>query len=490
MKSQLKQLLSESAIYGLSSILPKLIGLVLIPFYTKVLIPADYGTMNLINAFLSLVLVFSLFSMDNSATRWFYDSEVEEEQKKIISSWFWFHLSVTIVLSLLLFLFADLIMGKFLRIEDQSLYYIAVAGFFMKSMPAVTVNWFRMLRMPKQTVAYSLFHSLLEIGLTVYFVLSLKLGVYGIFLGALIGSTVKTLVGLFLMRKWIIPKLFRSSLIRHMFVFALPMIPTSIALWLYNTSSSFFIDYFHGKTDLGLFQIGLSLAGGIVILIYAFKMAFPPFAFSIYKQKHAKQLFSYVLHLYSFVCILSALLIALFSKEILILFTVEAYYGAFVVAGILVFYNILYGYGTIVGLGSQIVKNNKPHASSIFLGSGITLALYFLLVPRFGKEGAAASMLLGSLIIPIYLYIKSQKSWPIPYKPQVTIYMFLYALALFVWSINLSEMETLWFVGIRFAMLISFVLVALILFRVFDLEFYNKLLSFVKKGKLNSIFKS
>lgn len=479
MKNQLKQLFSESAIYGLSSIVPKFLGVALIPFYTSVLTPEDYGLMNLINAFFLLALMIALFSLDNSSARWYYESSEESDKKKTIASWFWFQLFFTLFLALLFYLFTNFICEYLFKIEDTFIYYIANLNFLVGVLPQISINWFRMRRKPKETVVYTLSLSFLTIALTVYLVLFADLGVLGIFLAMLIANSIMSLISLFLLRGWLSAKYFNKVRLVEMLKFSLPLVPTALAFWMLNSSASFIIESYQGKAELGLFQTGITLSSGIVVLVFAFKMAFPPFAFSIYKNDNAKQIFSYVLTFYSFICLFFALTFALFSKELLILFTQEAYYPAYVVAGILFFYNIIYGYQFVVGLGNSIVKDNKPTAIAVFLGAAITVLLFFVLVPQFGKEGAAYSMLIGYIVITIYVFFSAQKRWFIPFKPLISLGLFVIAFALFFTGITVTIENTFQSIFFRIGLIVIYLMVAIVFTRVFDHGLFMKIRDFM-----------
>jgi len=96
MKKLIKQLAGESIVYGLSGIINKFISVFLVPLYTRILLPSDYGVLNLVNTTFYFVAIFVVFALDNSAARWFYDSDNTEERKKPIATWFWVQLIISV----------------------------------------------------------------------------------------------------------------------------------------------------------------------------------------------------------------------------------------------------------------------------------------------------------------------------------------------------------------------------------------------------------
>jgi O-antigen/teichoic acid export membrane protein len=127
-------------------------------------------------------------------------------------------------------------------------------------------------------------------------------------------------------------------------------------------------------------------------------------------------------------CLLSVLL-SLFSREILGVVTTNAYLGADRVIYILSFNYVLIGLNYIAVLGSTIMKSIKPYGIAILAAGILAILLNFLLVPRYGKEGAAMATLLSQLFVPVFVFYRSQKDYPIPYRFGTGALIFIFALA-------------------------------------------------------------
>ena len=211
-------------IYGLSSILSKLISVFLIPLYTQVLTPEDYGKYNLIAITFSLITMLSVFSLNSAASRWFYDQEDEVEQKKVFASWFWFQQVLTLFFFIALIVLSNTLDQKFYEVGDYT-FAIATCSFLFGVIPLIIVNWFRIRRKPKQALAYSLGSSMLTTGLTVLFVLHYHMGIKGIFLALGVANFCMTLVGLILMRSWHSLIYFEKYCLLSMLKYAAPLVP-------------------------------------------------------------------------------------------------------------------------------------------------------------------------------------------------------------------------------------------------------------------------
>ncbi|MBK6991974.1 MAG: hypothetical protein IPH34_09135 [Chitinophagaceae bacterium] len=86
MRSQLKGLLSDSVIYGLSGIISSFISIFLIPLYTNVFEPSDYGIISILTTTSVVLNILLIFSLDNSAAVWFWDKPDILERKKLLTA--------------------------------------------------------------------------------------------------------------------------------------------------------------------------------------------------------------------------------------------------------------------------------------------------------------------------------------------------------------------------------------------------------------------
>jgi O-antigen/teichoic acid export membrane protein len=107
MLKYLKRLASDSIIYGLSGVIISLINLFLVPVYTRIFQPSDYGTLNLINVTFFLLNIFVTLGLDNSVALWYWDKNQLEEQKTTFSSWAWFMYAFSIIVSLPILIFPE-----------------------------------------------------------------------------------------------------------------------------------------------------------------------------------------------------------------------------------------------------------------------------------------------------------------------------------------------------------------------------------------------
>ncbi|PPK99542.1 lipopolysaccharide biosynthesis protein [Parapedobacter indicus] len=428
--SRIKSLAKDSIIYGLSSVIARLITVFLVPIYTRIFSPEDYGTLNIINTTFMLIGVLAVFALDSATARWFYDTSDESEKKATFSSWFWFQFTVSVLFALLLIAMTPFFAKYLLKLPLETswnLWILPSVTLVANILPTMIVSWHRLHRKPIATVIFSLSQSLFTILLTLVFVLVLKWRLVGVYGALLVSATIFSFIALYQMKSWINPTLFRMKKLKEMLNFSLPLIPSAIAFWLLNASNSYFLLYFKDKSEVGLFSIGVALASGVKIFTGAFQQAWGPFAFSIINEPDAKSTYANVFYVFGMLGGMLILSVFLFSPELLKVLTSPRYYSAAWTASILSVNVILIAFTYIASIGTNIMKDNKPYAVGVTFAAVLTIIYNILLTPRFGKEGSALATLLGQLILPMYVFYKAQKMFYIPYNFKKVISIILTA---------------------------------------------------------------
>lgn len=462
MFKQLKQLGSDSLIYGLSGIVTRMIGIFLIPIYTRLFVPEDYGIINLINATFVLLGLLVVCALDNSAHRWFYDSKETEDHKKTFGTWIWFQFILSVIVAMIVIVISPYLVTTFFKEKGKAIYFILPAITLVTNiLPAVINNWYRVHRRPVATIIFSVSQTIVTIGLSVLFVIVLRWHIAGVFAALAISSAIFSIVALQQMYAWISIKYFNKERLKQMLKYAFPFIPAAIAYWLLNSTDSYFLAYFKDKAEVGLFGIGASIASGIALFTGAFQQAWGPFAFSILNDANAKQVYANVFLLFGYVMGYLAAMLMLFAPEVLMLITPPEYHDAAWVAGILGYNLVLMGFTYIAGIGISIVKITAPYGIAMFFATVLTVILDIILIPKFGKEGSAIATVAAQLMVPSYLFYKGQKVYPIPYK-YAEVLIVMASLALVVVIVRFINFDGLALqIAVKF--IISLVLLAFVI---------------------------
>ncbi len=413
----LKRLLGESAVYGMAGAIQKSIGLFLIPIYTRCFTPEEYGVLALLSAFSVLFDIFIVLGLDNSAARWFYDTEEVEDRRITIASWFWCQLAVGLLtaagLLLAAPLIAPLLLGEGGDVRLMSLVILLVPlGTFLK----VTGNTLRYQRAAWKAATFSVVSALSTVGLVILMVVGLDLGMIGVYAGQIAALCLVAVVGALLLRPWIAPRHASRERLRQMLSFGLPLVPAGIASWVRLSSDRLILQSSWSEAEVGLFALAFQLAAVVGLCTSAFDMAYGPFAYSIHQQPHARDLYARVLTLFAFGGAWLCVVVSLFDDLIIALLATEAYASAASGVPMLCFSHLFYGMVGIASIGPGIVKKSGPVATSIFIAAAVSLGMNFALIPSLGRDAAALSNMCSSLAAAAWLFWQGQRLYPIPYR--------------------------------------------------------------------------
>lgn len=413
----MRQLASESVIYGFAGVLNRFVSIFFVPIYTRVFNPEDYGLISLMTSGLTLASVFVVLALDNSAHRWFWDTEFEEDRKKTIASWAWCQIVVSTALAVLVVALSDWLSRMVLHRDDAGMYVRMVALTLPLGVLGVVVtNWFRMQRRPWATLVFSLGSSVFHIGTTILLVVVLGRSLAGVFEAQVATAFLSTFIAAGLLRQWIHPRKFSWRRLKSMLAFGLPFIPAAVAFWVINSSNRYFLQAYLTPADVGVFEVGALIASGIALITSSFQQAWGPFALSIHRIPDAKQVYANILLVYLWITCFVGAALAVFASEILALLTTDAYVPARSIVAPLSFSYVMIGLGYIAVIGATIAKSTGPYGIAVSIAALVAITLNVWLTPKYGKEGSAFATLIAHSIVPMYVFRASQRLYPIPYR--------------------------------------------------------------------------
>lgn len=417
LRDRLKQLASESAIYGIAPIAQRLIAVFLTPFYTRVFSPADYGAISIIDSTFAVLAPLSVLALDSAAFRWFYDATTEDDRRAAVGTWFWTQTCFSVALAAAVVLLPS---GTLTALTDRSdtrlLLAVAVASLPFAAFETVLTNHARMHRRPWQALGTMLASSGLTLGLTVLLVLRLRLGVIGIYFAVLATRLVIAAVAVRMVGAWLAPRRFERRLLGAMLRYSLPMVPTALFSWVIALADRFFVARYWNTTEVGLYSIGIAIGAVLTLVTGAFQNAWSAFAFSIKEQPDAPRTYALVLDAYLVGTCFVALGLSVFAPEALRLLTTPDYYPAANVVPWIAIGYVMVGLFQITGIGAMLVRNTRPLFTAFAVAAAVNVVLNFVLIPRYGRLGAAIATLVAQTVLPVYLLYRSQALYPIPYR--------------------------------------------------------------------------
>ncbi len=446
MANPIKKLFGEIAIYGLSSIIGRLLNYLLVPLYTYVFInPADYGVVSELYAWVAFLIVILTFGME---TAFFKFIQNEGDQKNVFSTALSALLSLNSVFFLVVLLFYQDI-ASLLLYEDHGEYIVMLGA--IVSIDAISALPLAKLRAEEKAKRFSIIQLssiAVNIILNVIFLLfcfdynNPEQGVFYIFLANLIASLVKPI---FLLKSFTLIRGIDRSLLKRMLVFSFPLAIAGFAgiinetldrillkQMLYNPENPSSLDY--AEAQVGIYSASYKLAMLIAILLQAYRYAAEPFFFSQMKNQDRNKIYSQIMNVFiAFVCgifLLVTLNIDIFKYFI----QNETYWVGLQVVPILLMANIFLGIYYNQSIWFKLSGKTKFGAYIALFGASITVLINILYIPKFGYMACAWATLIVYFTQMVISYILGQRHYPIPYNLKKFIFYISLALALFFLS--------------------------------------------------------
>lgn len=411
-----KKLGKHTLVYGFAGVIPALVGLVLVPILTRTFSPSDYGVIELMLLIISVLVSFLILGFDSAIAFYFYKTENEIERKKIISTGFYFLLAVSSVIIVGLIFFVDylsLVIFKEIKYSPV-LFIVLLVAFF------TLVNSFFGKLMRIYLKSYNYFYlitfiSFLSFLFILFFIFKTNLGIIGIFYGYLMANILSLFLGIGLTFSSYTLS-FSRSILKSLLTFGLPLALVSIFGLILTLADRFFLANIMTLREVGIYSVGVKISHILLLVVGGFQLAWGPFAFSIYKKKEANQTFAKTLKYFTIITCGLALIITIFSREIVTIIAGSEYINASSVVGLLTLAIIACGSYYIVSLGVSFTQKTYHIAWTSGLAVILNIALNLILIPKLGMIGAAITTLLSYCVSTYLLYCVSQYYYPIPFK--------------------------------------------------------------------------
>jgi len=416
--NRLKQLGKDSLIYGLGGVLAKSIGFFLLPVYTRIFDPADYGTIEMLSVIVGLFSAVLAMGMDSTQSFYFHKQKQrgQKEQARVVSAILQWRLVWGSVLVAAATLGAPILNAVFFGGKLGLAYFgVAFCGALFAQVMNQSAELFRLLYRPWAFISITLGQSLLAAVLILCFVLVYDQGILGFFLGSATGSLAAGIIGWICTRTYIDFKRLHFDWWPRLIKFGAPLVPAYLAMYLMNATDRCFMQHYHGPEALGLYAVGAKFAMLMALVVETFRKAWWPIAMDSMHGPDGPETFRMIARVYLGVGVAGVIYLTFISPWLVSAFTAPAYGQAWPIVGILAWQSLFYGFYMIASGG--IWKAEKTWLTPIITGGAalLNLGLNFLLVPVHGAEGAA---LATSLTFGVWCFVSmlvSQRFWKVPF---------------------------------------------------------------------------
>jgi O-antigen/teichoic acid export membrane protein len=416
---QLRRLARHSAIYGLGGLVSRVIAVLLLPLYTAYLEPADLGAVGVVIALSAVAVTVLRGGISSAFFRFWFDSPEIGRRLLVLRTSFWFTMAAATAGLAAGLALAEPIAAALLPDYEHgaALVRLAAIGLWAQMNYEQLTALFRVEERSLGFLAASLTNVALTVAATVVLVVGYDLGARGVVAGNFAG-TLAVYLALLLYRREQLGLGFSRPLLREMQRFGWPLVPSALALIAIGFSDRLFLARLADLAEVGRYELGVRIASAMVLLLTAFRTAWPAFAYSIEDEDEARRTYAFVLTYLVALASWVALALGLLAPWLVRLLAPanEDFWPGERVVAPLAFGVALYAAYAVVSIGIGRAKKTGLNWTVTGLAALVNVALNLALVPRYGMEGAAAALLAAYAVLFGLMAWRSQRIYPVPYQ--------------------------------------------------------------------------
>jgi len=456
--SGLKTLFKQTFIYGLATVLPRMLSFLLVPLYTTdgvLSSVAEYGEVSVIFSYFVLFNVILAYGMETAFFRFF---NKEDDKNSVTST-----AAISLVLtSIGFFILGFLFKNQISSLIDIDVKYIKLVIWILllDALVIAPFAWLRANEKPMRYAIIKIFNVIINLGLNLFFLLALKplasnnaffesiyvsnFEISYIFIANLISSGVTLLLVFPFYTK--IKYAFDTALWKRMLKYATPVLIAGVAFSINETFDRILLDYLLpetiAKTEIGMYSACYKLALFMTLFATAYRLGIEPFFFSHANTENPQKNYAKILEFFvafGSIILLSVVVFADVLKPIIV--RSEDYWEAMWVVPIILIANFCLGIYHNLSVWYKITDRTKFGAYISVFGALLTLGLNFWLIPIISYKGSAIATLTAYASMMLLSYYFGRKYYPIPYNlKKIGMYLLL--------SVTLSVLSFYQFRGV------------------------------------------
>ena len=423
-----KSLFKQTAIYGLATVLPRMLSFLLVRLHTDIMPAANYGEITTLMAYMVFLNVLLSYGMETSFFR-FYNKETDKNAVVETStlSIFWTSLAF-----LAIALFARDSIATLLDVKLDYVIY-AIWILVLDALSTIPFAKLRAFQRPKFFAVIKFLNVGLNLGLNFFFLYflpkiasaypdSFLASVYvenyqiGYVLLANVLASLATLMCFlpdYIQLKWT----FNKVLWKQMLTYGFPILIAGLAFGINEHLDKILLDIFNvSQADIGAYGACYKLGLFMVLFRTAYSLGIEPFFFNHAKEENATTTFAEVTKYFVIIGSLMTLCIVVFVDVLkVILIDNSEYWQAIKVVPLIVLANFFLGIYTNLSVWYKLIDKTKMGMYISIVGALITLFLNFLLIPIWSYMGSAVATIMAYGAMMIISYYLGNKYYPIPY---------------------------------------------------------------------------
>lgn len=429
--SELKIFLKQTVFYGLSSVVARILNFLLVPLYTSIFIPEQYGVVSEMYAYAVFLMIFSTLTIETA----FFKFSNEMSNKKDVASTSSLLLLITSIFFIILAIFftgfiSEIIGGNRAEEYQNYIFYFLL----IISIDTLCVIPFAQLRLKEKSSSFAAIKTIniiVNISFNLFFYLFLgKTKIDYVFISNLLASFVTFLI--------LIPSIKNFSLdiklSKKILKYSYPLIIGGMAYAVNETVDKILIKYL--CTDRPLEQLGIysacyKLSIFMVLFTQSYRLAAEPLFFNYNKKTNSKKIYAQLMKVFIIIAMFLFLIISLNLEYLKFFISDDSYHNGLKIVPIVILGHVFLGAYYNLSLWYKLTNKTKYGAIISLLGCAITLVINIIFIPIYGYISAAWATFFCYLTMMIVSYLLGRKNYPVPYEMKLIFSYIILALIIY-----------------------------------------------------------
>lgn len=399
--SKQKELVKNTAIVAIGRLSTQFLSFLLLPLFTIYLSANDYGTVDIIITYISLIYPIATLALDMAVFRQLIDNRYDNKQSAALVSTAFFAISTFSLLSIAFFIVIALFYSiPFGVLPLATCISIIYSNLLMQTSRGLGDN--------KNYAIASMVTGFSSTILNVLFIIVIGMKGESILISTMIGNLLAVIYLLFIKGNihLIKPALFEINILKNMLSYSIPLVPNGASIWVLNAASRTIVAFFINVTAAGILAVSYKFPTILTALGGIFGMTWTESAAKYIKspRKERDNFFSSVIN-HSLILFMSITLVIISSISIVFSILVDRsfqeaylYIPLLLIAALLTFIN--QNYGAIY----LALKKSIEVLKTTVVAAVVSIVSALILVPMIGLWGGSLSGLLGYLFVVVYRY--------------------------------------------------------------------------------------
>lgn len=400
MNNKLKLFLENFLFYGGLSVLQKALPFITLPIITKMLPDtSSYGIADMFNLIISFGSAIAVLGMYDAIFREFFeDRENKKYQKEVTSTGLNIVLISSVVIFILILLFNKQL--SFCLFDDtkyKKLIILSGIGILTSSLNSIIVAPIRMRNQRKIFFITGISFPIIGFLIT-YFCIKIGYTYEALIYGTVFMNLISLIVFFILNYRDFSLKIFNKKVAKELFKIGLPLIPTFLIYWIFNSMDRVMINKMIGSGELGIYSVGSKVSSISQLIYSAFAGGWCYFSFSTMKDEKQVRLISNTFEYLGIISFIAFIISKPFISPVFnFFFTGDYVRGQEVFSYLFLSPLILMLFQT---MGNQVIIIKKSYLSTLGLSVGaiVNIILNYYLIKYFGIKGAAFSTLISYIV--------------------------------------------------------------------------------------------